>query len=169
MAANTLIADTCRDHPQRFVGLGLVALQFQDVAARQLEDGMCSMGMRGVEIGTRVNDMELDDERLEPFRAAAEQHRALDTTIALTHLIFGSVLERHPGLKIVGEMVYAPANLAHLIREMGASQVVLGTDYPYDMGEEHPLDLLKAVDSLSEDDRGRIMRGNALELLGLPA
>jgi aminocarboxymuconate-semialdehyde decarboxylase len=235
-AANTLIANMCRDHPRRFVGLGLVALQFPDLAARQLEDGMASMGMRGVEIATRVNDLELDDERLEPFWAAAEQHRALifihpsgstlgqrlakyylsniignplDTTIALTHLIFGGVLERHPGLKIVAAhgggylpsyfartehgfdvrpeaqtiphrpgyylkrvwvdaLVFEPANLAHVIREMGASQVVLGTDYPFDMGEEHPLDLLQAVEGLSEADREGITRGNALALLGLP-
>ena len=59
--------------------------------------------------------------------------------------------------------VYQPGKgLAHLIREMGASQVVLGTDYPFDMGEEHPLDVLQAVEGLSESDRERIKRGNAL-------
>jgi aminocarboxymuconate-semialdehyde decarboxylase len=236
MAANTLIADMCRDHPQRFVGLCLVALQFPELAAKQLEEAMGAMGMRGVEIATRVNDMELDDERLEPFWATAEQRGALifihpsgstlgqrlakyylsniignplDTTIALSHLIFGGVLERHPGLKIVAAhgggylpsyfartehgfdvrpeaqtlphrpghylkrlwvdaLVFEPANLAHVIRQMGASQVVLGTDYPFDMGEDYPLDVLRAVEDLSESDRERIQSGNALELLGLP-
>ena len=236
-AANTLIADMCRDHPQRFVGLCLVALQFPELAARQLEEAMGSMGMRGVEIATRVNDIELDDEQLEPFWAAAEQRGALifihpsgstlgqrlakyylsnvignplDTTIALSHLILGGVLERHPDLKIVAAhgggylpsyfartehgfdvrpeaqtiphrpgyylkrvwvdaLVFEPRNLAHLIREIGASQVVLGTDYPFDMGEEHPLDVLQAVEGLSESDRERIKRGNALDLLGLHA
>ena len=234
-AANSHIADLCRAKPERLVGLCLVALQFPEMAARQLEAAMGSMGMRGAEISTRVNDMELDDERLEPFWAAAEQLGALifmhpsgstlgqrlakyylanvignplDTTIALSHLIFGGVLERHPRLKIcaahgggylpsytprsdhgfevrpeaqtiphppshylrqvfVDTLVYKPENVAHIIRQMGASQVVLGTDYPFDMGEEHPLEVLETVEGLSASDRDRIKSGNALRLLGL--
>ena len=76
-AANTHIADLCARQPQRLVGLCLVALQFPDLAARQLEAAMASMGMKGAEIATRVNDLELDDERLEPFWSAAEQLGAL--------------------------------------------------------------------------------------------
>jgi aminocarboxymuconate-semialdehyde decarboxylase len=75
MATNTLIANMCRDH---LVGLGLVALQFPDLAAKQLGEGVGVMGMRSVEIATRVNDMELDDERLEPFWAAAEPRNLAD-------------------------------------------------------------------------------------------
>jgi aminocarboxymuconate-semialdehyde decarboxylase len=235
MAANTLIVDMCRDHPQRFVGLALVALQFPELAARQLEDAMRGMRMRGVEIGTYVNGMDLDDERLEPFWAAAEDLGALvfihpvgstlgerlaryylsnvignplETTIALTRLIFGGVLERHPRLKIVAAhgggylpsylprtdhgfevrpeartiphppshylrrvwvdaLVYQPDNVAHIIRTLGASQVVLGTDYPFDMGEERPLDVLAGISELSPADRERIKCGNALGLLGM--
>lgn len=235
IAANTLIADMVRDHPRRFVGLCLVSLQFPEVAARQLADAMASMGMRGVEIGTYVNGMDLDDERLEPFWAAAERLGALvfihpsgstlgervakyylsniignplDTTIALSHLIFGGVLERYPRLKIVAAhgggylpsylprsdhgfevrpeaqtiphppsyylrrvwvdaLVYQPDNVAHIIRTLGASQVVLGTDYPFDMGEEQPLSVLDGVSDLSSADRERITCGNALQLLGL--
>ena len=235
MAANTLIADMCRAHPRRFVGLGLVALQFPELAARQLEEGMRALGMRGVEIGTYVNGMDLDDERLEPFWAAAEELGALvfmhpvgstlgqrlaryylsnivgnplDTTIALSQLIFGGVLERHPRLKIVAAhgggylpsylprsdhgfevrpeartipqppsqylrrvwvdaLVYQPPNVAHLVRTLGATQVVLGTDYPFDMGEERPLEVLDAVAELSAEDRQRIKCGNALGLLGM--
>lgn len=234
-AANTAVAEIREARPDRFVGLCFVALQLPDLAARQLETAMRGMGMRGVEIGTYVNGMELDDERLEPFWAAAEQLGALifihpsgstlgvrlskyylsnvignplDTTIALSHLIFGGVLERHPRLKIcaahgggylpsylprtdhgyqvrpeaqtiphppsayvkqlwVDTLVYQPPNVAHLVRELGASRIVLGTDYPFDMGEERPIEVLNAVDGLSEADRQRILRDNALELLGL--
>jgi aminocarboxymuconate-semialdehyde decarboxylase len=234
-AANTLIADMCRDHPSKFVGLCLVALQFPELAARQLEDAMGSMGMRGVEIGTYVNGMDLDDERLEPFWATAERLRALifihpagstlgervaryylsnvignplDTTIALSHLIFGGVLERYPNLKIcaahgggylpsyfprtihgfevrpeaqtiahppdyylrklfVDALVYKPENVAHIVREMGASHVVLGTDYPFDMGEEHPVEVLEAVPGLSTEERQLIKSVNAMRLLGM--
>jgi len=45
--------------------------------------------------------------------------------------------------------------------------VVLGTDYPFDMGEEHPLEVLETVEGLSASDRDRIKSGNALRLLGL--
>jgi len=234
-AANTHIAQLCATRPDKFVGLGLVALQFPELAARQLEDAMRSMGMRGVEIGTRLEDAELDAEPLETFWAAAEQLGALifihpagttlgqrvaryylsnllgnplDTTIALSHLIFGGVLERHPRLKIVAAhggaylasyisrsdhgyqvrpeaqtiphppshylrrifvdaLVFTPENLAHVIGQVGVSQVVLGTDYPFDMGEDDPLSVLAAVDGLPEDDRLRIKSGTASRLLGL--
>jgi aminocarboxymuconate-semialdehyde decarboxylase len=43
--------------------------------------------------------------------------------------------------------------------------VVLGTDYPYDMGEEDPLGLLAQVKKLSRADRQLIEGGNAARLL----
>jgi aminocarboxymuconate-semialdehyde decarboxylase len=236
-AANTHIAQLCQSHPTKFVGLCLVALQFPEMAARQLESAMRSMGMRGVEIGTRVEDLELDAEPLEPFWTAAEELGALvfmhpagstlgkrlekyylsnvignplDTTIALSHLIFGGVLERHPRLKLVAAhgggylpsyfprtdhgyevrpeaktiphppshylrrihvdaLVYKPENVAHLVNVLGPAQVVLGTDYPFDMGEDRPVDVVNAIADLPESDRDRIRSGNALRLLGLPA
>jgi aminocarboxymuconate-semialdehyde decarboxylase len=234
-AANTHIAELCQKHPTRFVGLCLVSLQFPELAARQLETAMRSMGMRGVEIGTRVEGKELDAEELDPFWAAAEQLGALifmhpagstlggrlekyylsnvignplDTTIALSHMIFGGVLERYPRLKLcaahgggylpsyfprtdhgyevrpeartiphapsyylrlihVDALVYRPGNLRHLINQMGASHVLLGTDYPFDMGQDDPVDVLNMVDSLTEEERERIKAGNALRLLGM--
>jgi aminocarboxymuconate-semialdehyde decarboxylase len=67
----------------------------------------------------------------------------------------------------VDALVYKPENVAHVVRELGASQVVLGTDYPFDMGEERPLEVLAGVDGLSETDRERIKSRNALQLLGM--
>ena len=67
----------------------------------------------------------------------------------------------------VDALVYQPENVAHLIRTLGASQVVLGTDYPFDMGEERPIEVLDKVADLSAEDRQRIARGNALGLLGM--
>jgi len=57
--------------------------------------------------------------------------------------------------------------VAHIVRELGASQLVLGTDYPFDMGEDRPLEVLAAVDGLSADDRELIKSRNALRLLGM--
>ena len=47
----------------------------------------------------------------------------------------------------------------------GADRVLLGTDYPYDMGPRDPLALLAAA-QLSADDRAAIAGGNAARLLG---
>jgi aminocarboxymuconate-semialdehyde decarboxylase len=62
--------------------------------------------------------------------------------------------------------VFNPENLTHLIAVMGASRIVLGTDYPFDMGQEHPVDLVDRVPGLSEQEAARIKGGNAVELLG---
>jgi aminocarboxymuconate-semialdehyde decarboxylase len=56
--------------------------------------------------------------------------------------------------------------LRFLIDQAGADRVTLGTDAPFDMGEEHPLDQLNAVSGLTEEQRDRIMGLNALGLLG---
>ena len=67
----------------------------------------------------------------------------------------------------VDNLVYEPAFLAHVIDVIGPSQVLLGTDYPFDMGQENPVDLVEAVPGLSEEDARRIMGGNAIDLLHL--
>jgi hypothetical protein len=43
---------------------------------------------------------------------------------------------------------------------------MIGTDAPFDMAEDDPLGKLSEVTELSEDDRSRILGGNALALLG---
>ena len=44
---------------------------------------------------------------------------------------------------------------------------MLGTDYPYDMGEEDPVGLLQRVDGLSADEFAAIRGRNAANLLKL--
>ena len=55
--------------------------------------------------------------------------------------------------------------LAHLIARFGADHVVLGTDYPYDMGVERPLDFIGGVKGLSSVERAAVEGGNAARLL----
>jgi aminocarboxymuconate-semialdehyde decarboxylase len=55
--------------------------------------------------------------------------------------------------------------LQHLIAQYGATHVVLGTDYPYDMGEENPLELIRNVRGLKRADHKLIIGGNAARLL----
>ena len=55
--------------------------------------------------------------------------------------------------------------LRQLIDKYGARQVVLGTDYPYDMGMYEPMKHVGGVPGLSPADRALIMGGNAARLL----
>ena len=125
---NEHVAGICAQHPERFVGLGTLALQYPELAAEQLEYAMRQLGLKGVEISTSINTEELDAECLLPFWKKAEDLGVLvmlhpngftdakrlerfyfnniignpfETTLALHYLIFDGVLERHPKLKIL--------------------------------------------------------------------
>jgi aminocarboxymuconate-semialdehyde decarboxylase len=65
-------------------------------------------------------------------------------------------------------LVYDGAILRHLVEIAGASQVVLGTDYPFDMGVGDPLARLAAA-GLSADSEEAIRSTNAARLLGMAA
>jgi aminocarboxymuconate-semialdehyde decarboxylase len=57
--------------------------------------------------------------------------------------------------------------LKNMVERYGADHVVLGTDYPYDMGMEHPLDFIGGMAGISAADKDRIMGGNAASLLNI--
>jgi aminocarboxymuconate-semialdehyde decarboxylase len=59
--------------------------------------------------------------------------------------------------------------LRQLVRRYGAEHVVLGTDYPYDMGMEDPVGFIEGTQGLSSSDRSKIMGGNAARLLKIDA
>jgi aminocarboxymuconate-semialdehyde decarboxylase len=59
--------------------------------------------------------------------------------------------------------------LKHMVERYGAEHVVLGTDYPYDMGMEHPVDFIGGAPGISASDKGKIMGGSAARLLGISA
>ncbi|MFE2062668.1 amidohydrolase family protein [Streptomyces sp. NPDC059467] len=61
-------------------------------------------------------------------------------------------------------LVYTPRALRHLVEEVGADRVVLGTDHPFDMGVTDPVARLDAA-GLDPDARDAIAGGNALDLL----
>jgi aminocarboxymuconate-semialdehyde decarboxylase len=62
-------------------------------------------------------------------------------------------------------MVFDPAMIAELVRRWGADHVLLGTDYPYDMGEDDPLGLIDRAEGLTAQERSLIVGGNAARLL----
>jgi aminocarboxymuconate-semialdehyde decarboxylase len=64
-------------------------------------------------------------------------------------------------------MVFSEEQLEHLVNLWGADHVVIGTDYPYDMGYYKPVDFVSGTKSLSREEKARIIGGNAAKLLGL--
>jgi aminocarboxymuconate-semialdehyde decarboxylase len=65
-------------------------------------------------------------------------------------------------------LVYSPQALRHLVEAAGSDKVVLGTDYPFDMGVTDPVERATAA-RLPAADLTAILSGNAAALLGLPA
>ncbi|WP_394930900.1 amidohydrolase family protein [uncultured Ilumatobacter sp.] len=63
-------------------------------------------------------------------------------------------------------MVFEPDQLKFLIDKYGADHILLGTDYPYDMGDDDPLDTIGRVEGLNQDQIDLISGGNAARLLG---
>lgn len=60
-------------------------------------------------------------------------------------------------------IVFEPNALQHIVKTVGASQVVLGTDYPFDMGETDPVGFVRRS-GLADDDVEAIL-GNGARLL----
>lgn len=128
VAQNEWIGELVRRQPERFAGLGTVPLQDPEVAARLVVEAVTDLGLQGVEIGSNVAGLPLDDPSLEPVYAACEQVDALlfvhpwqvlgeerlgqhgllysvgmpaETAAAAATLILGGVLDRHPRLRVV--------------------------------------------------------------------
>ncbi len=74
---NEKIAALCAAHPDRFVGLGSVALQHPSLAVEQIEEGVKKLGMRGFAIGGSVNGEDLSAAKFHPIWAKAEELEAL--------------------------------------------------------------------------------------------
>src|SRR3989449_310920 len=139
----------------------------------------------------------------------------LETTIALSHLIFEGTLDRFPGLKICAahgggylpsyagrsdqgcrtfpdrcpgpkdgplkkkpteylkqlyydNIMFTPEAMRHLAAEVGSSQLVVGTDYPYPWTKT-AVDLVLATPGLSDAERVAMLGGTAARLLGIKA
>ncbi len=126
---NERLAEFCATWPDRFVAFASVALQYPDLAVQQLVHGVKRLGLRGVAVGASVAGKEFSDPMFHAFWAKVEElgvlvfihpqstpqlesrfkgngwlantiGNPLDTTIALSHLIFEGTLDRFPHLKI---------------------------------------------------------------------
>src|ERR1700693_592536 len=117
---NEKIAEFCAAHPNRFAGLGSVALQHPSLAAEQMEDGVKKLGMRGFAIGGSVNGDDLSAPKFHPFWAKAEE---LETLIFIHPQATGTPIDEKR-LKgngfldnVVGHPLETTLALTHLIQD----------------------------------------------------
>ncbi|MDN0198919.1 amidohydrolase family protein [Streptomyces sp. S.PNR 29] len=232
--ASEATAAHCAQAPGRLHGLGLVPLQHPESAVRALEFAV-DLGLLGVEISSHAPGRELSDPAYEPFWTRAEETGAIlflhpfgctlderldqwylsntvgqptENAVALSHLIFSGVLDRHPELKVIAahgggylpthigrsdhawstrsdagagcahppssylkrlyfdSLVHDPQVLRALVGAVGPDRVLLGSDFPFDMGTEDPVGALRAA-RLPDDDFHAVRGGNATTLLRL--
>lgn len=226
------MAAHCSAAPERLRGLGLVPLQHPEQAVRALDHAL-EQGLAGVEISSHAPDRELSDPAYESFWTRAGETGAIiflhpfgctlderldqwylsntvgqptENAVALSHLIFSGVLDRHPRLRLIAahgggylpthigrsdhawsarsdagagcahppssylkrlyfdSLVHDRHVLRELIRAAGADRVLLGSDFPFDMGTEDPVGALRAA-RLTDSDFHAVRGGNAAALL----
>jgi aminocarboxymuconate-semialdehyde decarboxylase len=124
---NDHMAETVARNPKRFVGLGTVPLQDPGLAIQEMERCMQELGFSGIEIGSHVNDWNLNAPELFPFFEAAERLGAAifvhpwdmmgkdkmkdywlpwlvgmpaESSLAICSMIFGGIFERLPNLRV---------------------------------------------------------------------
>lgn len=61
-------------------------------------------------------------------------------------------------------LVHDPAVLTDLIDAVGVDHVLLGSDYPFDMGSSRPTEIVQSLD-LGESEKIKILGGNATRLM----
>jgi aminocarboxymuconate-semialdehyde decarboxylase len=236
---NEKLAELCAKQPDRFVAFATVALQYPDLAAQQLEHAVKNLGLRGAAIGGSVAGQELSDPKFHPFWAKVEQlgvlvfihpqgtaelksrfggnggldntiGNPLETTLALSHLIYEGTLDRFPNLKICGAhgggylpsyaprsdhicitfpnrcaavplkkkpteylnqlyfdaLVFTSEALRHLAAQVGSSQLVMGTDYPFPWTQTS-VDHILQTPGFSDAERVAMLGDTAAKLLGI--
>jgi aminocarboxymuconate-semialdehyde decarboxylase len=236
---NEKLAELCAGEPDRFVAFATVAMQHPDLAVEQLVEGVKKLGLRGMSVGTSVGNDELADPKFHPIWAKAEElgclvfmhpvaspeferrlrgngglinviGNPLDTTIALSHMIFEGTLDRFPGLKICAahgggylpsyaarsdagcvtfpdrcaavplkkkpteylrqlyydSIIFTPEALRHLVSQVGSSQIVMGTDYPFPWSKT-AVDHILNSPGLSDTERAAMLGDTAARLLGI--
>ena len=125
---NNSMLDVTAKHPDRFQVFASLPMQDPDAAVAEMQRMASEDAVRGVQIATSVAGANFDEPWLDPVWAALERHdlpvllhpcppiagadrlgryhlsnligNPLDTTVAVASLIFGGVLQRHPGLRV---------------------------------------------------------------------
>lgn len=233
---NNDLAKTVSSHPNRFVGLGTLPMQAPELAIQEMKRCKHELGFKGIQIGSHINDWNLDADELQPFFAAAEEHDVAifvhpwdmdqgermkkywlpwlvgmpsETATAICCMTMGGVLQKFPKLKVcfahgggafpftVGRiehgynvrpdlcatncdvgprsflgkfytdsLVHDPVSLKLLIDVIGEDRIVMGSDYPFPLGEHVPGKLIESMD-FDDDLRDKLLVKNACDFLGI--
>jgi predicted TIM-barrel fold metal-dependent hydrolase len=235
---NEKLAELCALKPDRFAAFASLTLQAPDLAVQELETAVKKQGLKGAAIGGSVDGVAFSDPKFDPVWAKAEElgvplfihpygipeldKRAagngwltnaavfpMETTLALSHMIFEGTFDRFPKLKVIAahgggflpsyadrsdhaclvspancdpniklqkkpteylrqiyfdSLVFTPEAIRHLAAQVGAGQIVLGSDYPYRWQLE-PVDHIFACDSLNDDEKAGILGHTAAKLM----
>jgi aminocarboxymuconate-semialdehyde decarboxylase len=239
---NEKLAELCASRPDRFAAFASLTLQAPDLAVQELETAVTKQGLKGAAIGGTVHGEAFSDPKFQPVWAKAEEldvplfiHPTgipelakqlagngwltntvgypLETTIALSHLIFEGTFDRFPKLKVIAahgggflpsyadrsdhaclvsptscnpniqlkkapteylkqiyfdSVIFSPEAIRHLAAQVGAGQIVLGSDHPYPF-QRHPVDHIFASESLSDDEKADILGRTAAKLFNFTA
>jgi predicted TIM-barrel fold metal-dependent hydrolase len=127
---NEKLAELCAAKPERFAGFASLTLQAPDLAVQELETAVKKQGLKGAAIGGNVNGEAFSDPKFHPVWAKAveldvplfihpqgvpELNKQLagngwltnaiafpvETTIALSHLIFEGTFDKFSKLKVI--------------------------------------------------------------------
>ncbi len=232
---NDHIAGVVDRYPTRFMGLGTIPMQSPKHAIKELERCVDELGLVGVEIGTHINDWNLDDKNLTPvFEAAQDLDASIfvhpwdmmgrdrmpkywlpwlvgmpaETSLAICSMIFGGIFEKFPRLKVcfahgggsfpstigriehgfkvrpdlcavdndvnpkkylgrfwLDSLVHDEMAMKYLIDLIGEDKIVMGSDYPFPLGEHEPGGLIESIEDLNDYVKDKLLWKNAIDFL----
>ncbi|MDQ6619639.1 MAG: amidohydrolase [Pseudomonadota bacterium] len=235
---NEQIAEMVAVSHGRFLGLGAVPLPDIDLALRELEHVMHTLGFAGVELGSNINGVPIGDPRFDAFFEACEDIGAAvfvhalrpagmdrlvgppmlqqvlayptDVGLAAASVLTSNLIVRRPRLRIAfshgggtlglllprlersrsvfpalrdtlqvtpleqarklyyDTLVFDTSTLKHLVALFGASQMMIGTDYPFNFHDAAPVTSIQAA-GFDPQVVQQLLRSNAERFLGLRA
>jgi aminocarboxymuconate-semialdehyde decarboxylase len=176
---NDHISQVVKNFPQRFIGLGTVPMPAPELAVKELERCVKELGLAGIQIGSNVNQLNLNEPQFFDIFKAAEELGACvfihpwemmgrndmqkywlpwlvgmpaETSRAICSMIFGGVLEKLPKLRVAfahGGGSF-PATFGRIAHGFEERPDLVAVDNP-----NHPKNYLGKfwLDSLTHDER----------------
>ena len=234
---NDEIARMVAESAGRIAGLGAVPLQDIDLAIRELEYVVKTLGFPGVEIGSNINGAAVGHPKFDPFFEACEALGAcvfvhalrpagmerlvgpaplqqviaypVDVGLAAASVITSNLMLRRPKLRIAfshgggtlasllprlqqgwdvfpalkesiaaspreqagrlfyDTLVFDAPTLRHLVESFGGTQLLIGTDYPFNFHDRTPVESIEAA-GFDDATTMNLVRHNAERFLGRP-
>lgn len=232
---NDHLIQLSKDYPQHYIGLGTVPMQDTDLAIEELQR-IKKEGLAGIQIGSNINDENLNENRFFPIFEACEKlslaimvhpwnmmgekqmqrywlpwlvGMPAETSRAICSMIFGGVFERLPNLRVmfshaggsflptlgriqhgfecrpdlvaidnninprtylqkfwIDSVTHDALMLEYVLKLQGSKRVMLGSDYPFPLGDLEIGRFIEAMD-LPTNVKEDIFSNSALEWLQL--